>query len=61
MPLTIEAVTPKFVASEGPFWDVDSQCLYFVDVFGKAICRYVPETNTYTRGSIPDGKLFLIT
>lgn len=37
---------------EGPHWDVDTQSLYFVDIFGKSIHRYVPATKKHTKAVI---------
>ncbi|CAG9833817.1 unnamed protein product [Diabrotica balteata] len=34
---------------EGPHWDVETQSLYFVDLFGQAIHRYVPATRQHTK------------
>lgn len=37
---------------EGPHWDADTQSLYFVDIFGKAIHKYVPATKKHTKAVI---------
>ncbi|XP_028147046.1 uncharacterized protein LOC114340496 [Diabrotica virgifera virgifera] len=34
---------------EGPHWDAETQSLYFVDLFGQAIHRYVPATRQHTK------------
>lgn len=42
---------PKNLLGEGPHWDIESQSLYYVDIFGKeaAILRYdFVEKKTYT-------------
>ncbi|XP_066157883.1 regucalcin-like [Euwallacea fornicatus] len=40
---------PNVELGEGPHWDVRSQCLYFVDIFGKSIHKYVPLTRQHTK------------
>uniref|UniRef100_A0A1B6DQ06 SMP-30/Gluconolactonase/LRE-like region domain-containing protein n=1 Tax=Clastoptera arizonana TaxID=38151 RepID=A0A1B6DQ06_9HEMI len=40
----IEPIGRPVVLGEGPFWDPDSQSLYFVDVFGYSINRYDTKT-----------------
>lgn len=52
---TIEVITERVTLGEGPHWDVATQSLYYVDIFGQAIHRYVPATNTHTKAVI--GKL----
>lgn len=37
---------------EGPHWDAETQSLYFVDIFGKAIHKYVPATKKHTKAVI---------
>lgn len=37
---------------EGPHWDADTQSLYFVDIFGEAIHKYVPSTKKHTKAVI---------
>lgn len=37
---------------EGPHWDADTQSLYFVDIFGTAIHKYVPATKQHTKAVI---------
>ncbi|CAH1118002.1 unnamed protein product [Phaedon cochleariae] len=41
---------------EGPHWDADTQSLYYVDIIGKSIHRYVPATQTYTKAVIDTNK-----
>lgn len=43
---------------EGPHWDAETQSLYFVDIFGEAIHKYVPRTRKHTKAII--GKTFLL-
>lgn len=40
---------PNIELGEGPHWDTATQCLYFVDIFGKAIHKYVPATGKHTK------------
>lgn len=37
---------------EGPHWDADTQSLYFVDIFGKSIHKYVPASKKHTKAII---------
>lgn len=53
---TVEVVTERAILGEGPHWDNESQCLYYVDIFGQTINKYIPSTNTHTKAKI--GKLF---
>lgn len=46
----IENVTTHL--GEGPHWDAASQSLYFVDIFGKSIHKYVPSTKQHTSAVI---------
>lgn len=48
----VEIVTPSIELGEGPHWDVETQSLYYVDIFGKAIHRYVPATKKHTKAVI---------
>ncbi|KAG5883046.1 hypothetical protein JTB14_010435 [Gonioctena quinquepunctata] len=45
---------------EGPHWDVESQSLYFIDIFGKSIHKYVPATDTHTKAVIGTNHVSLI-
>ncbi|CAG9859543.1 unnamed protein product [Phyllotreta striolata] len=47
----LEAVPPTELG-EGPHWDAATQSLYFVDIFGKSIHKYVPATNKHTKAVI---------
>lgn len=51
----IDAIEP-IELGEGPHWDAETQSLYFVDIFGKAIHKYVPCTKKHTKAVI--GKEF---
>lgn len=48
----IERVVESVELGEGPHWDAATQSLYFVDIFGKAIHRYVPKTKKHTKAVI---------
>jgi len=40
---------PTLKLGEGPHWDVKTQSLYLVDIFGKAVYKYVPSTGQTTK------------
>lgn len=48
----VEIVCEKVTLGEGPHWDAAQQCLYFVDILGQAILKYVPATNKTTKATI---------
>lgn len=50
----VERVTdiPVIELGEGPHWDVQTESLYFVDIFGKTIHRYVPRTGQCTKAEV---------
>ena len=42
--LEVEVLVPSFCQlGEGPHWSEAEQCLYYVDIVGKRVCRYDPE------------------
>lgn len=45
---------------EGPHWDTETGNLYFVDIFGKSIHKYVPATKKHTKAVIGKKLLILI-
>lgn len=49
---TLEVVTERAILGEGPHWDIDSQCLYYVDIFGQYIHKYIPSINSNTKVKI---------
>ncbi|KAF2906145.1 hypothetical protein ILUMI_00037 [Ignelater luminosus] len=51
----IEVVTNRVTLGEGPHWDIPSQSLYYVDILGQALHKYVPATNTHTKAKIEGG------
>nr|ADK55065.1 luciferin regenerating enzyme [Lampyris turkestanicus] len=54
---TIEIVTERVILGEGPHWDVPSQSLYYVDILGQTLHKYVPSTNTHTKVKIEGGPI----
>ncbi|KAL3282598.1 hypothetical protein HHI36_005773 [Cryptolaemus montrouzieri] len=56
----IEGLCEDVQFGEGPHWDISRQCLYFVDILGKTINRYVPENNTSYKASFDTYPSFII-
>lgn len=58
----IEVITETPIdVAEGPFWDSEFQCLYFVDVFYSEIHKYVPETGKHTSAKVGEWReMFII-
>lgn len=48
----IEVISKPLTLGEGPHWVPEEQCLYFVDIFGESIHKYVPSTKTHTQAKI---------
>ena len=48
----VERITEATELGEGPHWNAATQSLYFVDIFGKSIHRYVPATKKHTTAVI---------
>ncbi|KAK9685865.1 SMP-30/Gluconolactonase/LRE-like region [Popillia japonica] len=47
---------------ESPFWDAETQILYFLDVHDQYIIKYTPATNSYVKAHVPiKGSLGSIT
>ena len=44
----VEKVLDPVQLGEGPHWDTASQTLYYVDIEGKKLFKYVPATNEHT-------------
>lgn len=44
----VEKVCEPALLGEGPHWDAPSQTLYYVDIDGKKLFKYVPATKTRT-------------
>lgn len=45
----VEVITERVELGEGPHWDIEKQCLYFVDILGQTILKYVPSTGKTTQ------------
>ncbi|KRT79344.1 hypothetical protein AMK59_6951, partial [Oryctes borbonicus] len=57
----VERVADCCVLGEGPHWDVETQSLYYVDIFDHSIHKYTPSTNTHTKATIGEtGVSFII-
>lgn len=56
----IEVVTERAILGEGPHWDEATQSLYYVDIFGQTINKFVPSTNTHTKARIEGGAVALV-
>ncbi|XP_017785409.1 PREDICTED: regucalcin-like [Nicrophorus vespilloides] len=56
----IEVVSEEVILGEGPHWDEQLQCLYYVDIFGQAIHKFVPSTNSHTKVVIEGGPVTLL-
>jgi sugar lactone lactonase YvrE len=39
---------------EGPLWDEREQCLYFVDLVGKRLCRFDPADESFAAWDMPE-------
>lgn len=48
----VEKVVDSVQLGEGPHWDANQQCLYFVDIRGHAILKYVPSTGKTTKAVV---------
>lgn len=51
----IEAISSPVILGEGPFWDEETQMLYFVDITSHSLHSYNAKTNKYN--SVNVGKL----
>ncbi|KAJ3654200.1 hypothetical protein Zmor_013404 [Zophobas morio] len=56
----IEVITERVTLGEGPHWDEATQSLYYVDIFGQAIHKFVPSTNTHTKVVLEGGPVTLV-
>jgi len=48
------AVDARDGVGEGPFWDEQEQALWWVDISGKAVQRWMPGTRERRRWAMPD-------
>jgi sugar lactone lactonase YvrE len=44
----VEQISAPAILGEGPHWDHNAQVLYYVDILGYAVHKYVPATNKRT-------------
>jgi sugar lactone lactonase YvrE len=44
----VEQISTPVTLGEGPHWDHNAQALYYVDIKGSTIHKYVPTTNKET-------------
>ncbi|CAH0557443.1 unnamed protein product [Brassicogethes aeneus] len=56
----IEIITERATLGEGPHWDEALQCLYYVDIFGQTINKFVPSTGVHTKAKIEGGPVTLV-
>ncbi|KAJ3654214.1 hypothetical protein Zmor_013416 [Zophobas morio] len=56
----VEKIVDSVELGEGPHWDTQTQSLYFVDIYGKAIHKYVPSTKKHTKAVIGTNHVSLI-
>jgi sugar lactone lactonase YvrE len=43
----VEQISAPVILGEGPHWNHDAQVLYYVDITGSTIHKYVPATNKH--------------
>jgi len=60
MASTVERIADSVELGEGPHWDVETQSLYYVDIFGKHIYKYTPSTKKLTKANIGKHVSFII-
>ncbi|XP_074040648.1 regucalcin-like isoform X2 [Leptinotarsa decemlineata] len=56
----IEVILEGFSLLEGPHWDIEKQCLYFVDIHNHSIFKYVPSTKKLTKAVIGNHNVSII-
>ncbi|XP_028135466.1 regucalcin-like [Diabrotica virgifera virgifera] len=56
----IEKLLNGLKIGEGPHWDVQKQCLYFVDIPNSTIHKYVPSTKKHTKAKIGNHNVSII-
>lgn len=62
MPLKIGAIPDaRLKIGESQHWNVESKALYYPDVHGNALHRYVPSTNEHTTDMERSGNSILLT
>ena len=45
---------PQCSVGEGPVWDADMQALFWIDILGKHVHRFMPNTGAVRSWSVPD-------
>jgi sugar lactone lactonase YvrE len=45
---------PQCMVGEGAVWDVESQCLYWIDILGKIVWRLDPQTHAVRQWPVPE-------
>ncbi|CAL8113463.1 unnamed protein product [Orchesella dallaii] len=55
----VQTVSTSLVG-EGPHWNADKQELYYVDIYGRSVNRYVPATGERTRVGIDEGNVSMV-
>lgn len=61
MATKIETLLGGFSLGEGPYWDIESQCLYFVDIIEESIHKYVPTTKKHTSAKLGKNRKSYLT
>ncbi|GFG33757.1 hypothetical protein Cfor_05109 [Coptotermes formosanus] len=56
----VEQISAPAILGEGPHWDHNAQVLYYVDILGYTVHKYVPATNKHTTVKIGDQVSFVI-
>ncbi len=52
MSIHIKHLTEPLQLGEGPHWDEKTKALYFVNIKGNTIHKYVPENDTHTSAKV---------
>lgn len=51
----------KVGLGEGPHWDIPSQSLYYVDIYGGTLCRYSSKEHKVYRCKIGELRVYTVT
>nr|BAB85479.1 luciferin-regenerating enzyme [Nipponoluciola cruciata] len=59
---TVEQIVElgTYLLAESPHWDDETQSLYFVDIVGRSVNKYVPTTKTHTQLKFDKNPSFII-
>lgn len=52
MSVKVEQVTEPVLLGEGPHWDAERQCLFYVSIFDHTIHKYDPATGKETKTTL---------